>query len=127
DSPRGATPADVVNRRQRYGGRMEILRPRVYSTSDVSGLSRPYSAIAAGLRARIDNEKGFWWSKSNQNIYGITGLEQVDDFIIGETNCTANLLNASQVSTIIRYDGFRHWGNYLCSLSPQWSFECVRR
>ncbi|HDW1240518.1 TPA: phage tail sheath subtilisin-like domain-containing protein, partial [Escherichia coli] len=78
DSPRGATPADVVNRRQRYGGRMEILRPRVYSTSDVSGLSRPYSAIAAGLRARIDNEKGFWWSKSNQNIYGITGLEQVD-------------------------------------------------
>lgn len=32
DSPRGATPADVVNRRQRYGGRMEILRPRVYST-----------------------------------------------------------------------------------------------
>lgn len=127
DSPRGATPADVVNRRQRYGGRMEILRPRVYSTSDVSGLSRPYSAIAAGLRARIDNEKGFWWSKSNQNIYGITGLEQVDDFIIGETNCTANLLNASRVSTIIRYDGFRHWGNYLCSLSPQWSFECVRR
>ncbi len=127
DSPRGATPADVVNRRQRYGGRMEILRPRVYSTSDVSGLSRPYSAIAAGLRARIDNEKGFWWSKSNQNIYGITGLEQVDDFIIGETNCTANLLNASQVSTIIRYDGFRHWGNYLCSLSPQWSFACVRR
>ena len=127
DSPRAATPADVVNRRQKLGGRAELLRPRVYSTSDVSGLSRPYSAIAAGLRARIDNEKGFWWSKSNQNIYGVTGLEQVDDFIIGETNCTANLLNASQVSTIIRYDGFRHWGNYLCSLSPQWSFESVRR
>ncbi|NWG93739.1 phage tail sheath C-terminal domain-containing protein [Escherichia coli] len=127
DSPRAATPADVVNRRQKLGGRAELLRPRVYSTSDVGGQSRPYSAIAAGLRARIDNEKGFWWSKSNQNIYGITGLEQVDDFIIGETNCTANLLNASQVSTIIRYDGFRHWGNYLCSLDPQWSFECVRR
>ncbi|EEW1720858.1 phage tail sheath subtilisin-like domain-containing protein [Escherichia coli] len=127
DSPRTASPADVVNRRHKYSARMEILRPRVFSTGDLSDLSRPYSAIAAGLRARIDNEKGFWWSKSNQNIYGITGLEQVDDFIIGETNCTANLLNASQVSTIIRYDGFRHWGNYLCSLDPQWSFECVRR
>ncbi|MXC43744.1 phage tail protein, partial [Escherichia coli] len=77
DSPRAATPADVVNRRQKLGGRAELLRPRVYSTSDVGGQSRPYSAIAAGLRARIDNEKGFWWSKSNQNIYGITGLEQV--------------------------------------------------
>ena len=128
DSPRAATPADVVNRRQKLGGRAELLRPRVYSTSDVGGQSRPiFSHCCWFLRARIDNEKGFWWSKSNQNIYGITGLEQVDDFIIGETNCTANLLNASQVSTIIRYDGFRHWGNYLCSLDPQWSFECVRR
>lgn len=96
DSPRTASPADVVNRRHKYSARMEILRPRVFSAGDLSDLSRPYSAIAAGLRARIDNEKGFWWSKSNQNIYGITGLEQVDDFIIGETNCTANLLNASQ-------------------------------
>ena len=89
---------------------MEILRPRVYSTSDVSGLSRPYSAIAAGLRARIDNEKGFGGANRIKNIYGITGLEQVDDFIIGETNCTTNLLNASQVSTIIRYDGFETLG-----------------
>ncbi|EFK3241255.1 phage tail protein [Escherichia coli] len=129
DSPTAATAEDVVRRRQSYGARVEILRPRIFTTSDITGASRAYSAKAAGLRARIDNDgkHGFWWSKSNQNIYGVTGVEQIDDFIIGETNCTANLLNAEQVSTIIRYDGFRHWGNYLCSLDPQWSFECVRR
>ncbi|WP_183074374.1 phage tail sheath C-terminal domain-containing protein [Salmonella enterica] len=127
DSPIAATPADVVRRRQNYGARIEILRPRVYTTSDTSGTPRPYSAIAAGHRCRIDNEKGFWWSKSNQPIYGVTGLEQIDDFEIDSTTCTANQLNKNQVSTIIRYNGFRHWGNYLCSTDPQWSFECVRR
>jgi len=127
DSPRWVTAQDVALRRQSYGARIEILRPRVYTTSNVDSFSRPYSACAAGLRSRIDNEKGFWWSKSNQQILGITGLEQIDDYIIGEKNCTANLLNASQVSTIIRRSGYKHWGNYLCSTNPQWSFECVRR
>ncbi|EGX6617165.1 phage tail protein [Salmonella enterica] len=127
DSPIAATPADVVRRRQNYGSRIEILRPRVYTTSDTSGTPRPYSAIAAGHRCRIDNEKGFWWSKSNQEIYGVTGLEQIDDFEIDSTTCTVNQLNKNQVSTVIRYNGFKHWGNYLCSTDPQWSFECVRR
>lgn len=127
DSPVAATPADVVKRRQNYGARIEILRPRVYTTSDTSGTPRPYSAIAAGHRCRIDNENGFWWSKSNQPIYGVTGLEQIDDFEVGSTSCTVNQLNKNQVSTVIRYDGFRHWGNYLCSTDPQWAFECVRR
>ncbi|STM02906.1 Terminase small subunit (gp1) [Escherichia coli] len=45
---------------------------------------RPYSAFAAGLRARIDYEKGWWWSKSNQEVYNILGVEQVDEFILGE-------------------------------------------
>lgn len=127
DSPVMATAQDVVQRRQSFGARVEILRPRVYSISNISGASRPYSACAAGLRSRIDNDNGFWWSKSNQQIYGVTGVEQPDDYIIGDTTCIANLLNGSQVSTIIRRSGFRHWGNYLCSTDPQWAFECVRR
>lgn len=127
DSPTAATPASVVKRRQNYGARIEILRPRVYTTSDTSGTRRPYSAIAAGHRCRIDNEKGFWWSKSNQEVFGVTGVEQLDDFEIDSTTCTVNQLSANQVSTIIRYNGFKHWGNYLCSVDPQWSFECVRR
>lgn len=110
DSPSMATPQDVVQRRTLFGGRVELLRPRV-SVTDDSGQTvfRPYSARAAGLRARIDYEKGWWWSKSNQDVMNITGLEQADTFILGEQNCTANLLNMENISTIIRHDGFKHW------------------
>ncbi|ELY4662266.1 phage tail sheath subtilisin-like domain-containing protein [Cronobacter muytjensii] len=129
DSPSGATAVDVAKRAKKYGARVEMLRPRIMVTSDVTGesVSRPYSAAAAGHRVRIDSEKGWWWSKSNQTVLGFTGLEQVDTWLIGDENCVANQLNQENVSTIIQLDGFRHWGNRLCSSDPQWRFEAVRR
>lgn len=124
----GATLQEVVQRRQSYSARTELLRPRV-QVSDRDGqlVYRPYSAFAAGLRARIDYEKGWWWSKSNQDINNILGVEQIDEFILGEENCDANLLNMQNISTIIRRAGFKHWGNRLCATDPQWRFESVRR
>ncbi|ELY4673263.1 phage tail sheath subtilisin-like domain-containing protein [Cronobacter muytjensii] len=129
DSPSGATAVEVAQRAKKYGARVEMLRPRIMVTSDVTGesVSRPYSAAAAGHRVRIDNELGWWWSKSNQTVLGFTGLEQVDTWLIGDENCVANQLNQENVSTIIQLDGFRHWGNRLCSSDPQWRFEAVRR
>ncbi|ELY5938916.1 phage tail sheath subtilisin-like domain-containing protein [Cronobacter malonaticus] len=129
DSPSGATAVDVAQRAKKYGARVEMLRPRIMVTSDVTGesVSRPYSAAAAGHRVRIDNELGWWWSKSNQTVLGFTGLEQVDTWFIGDENCVANQLNQENVSTIIQLDGFRHWGNRLCTSDPQWRFEAVRR
>ncbi|EIC82050.1 major tail sheath protein [Serratia sp. M24T3] len=82
-------------------------------------LPLPYSARAADLRARIDLDRGWWWSKSNQDIFSILGVEHVDDFILGEPNCQANLLNMENISTIIRRDGFKHWGNRLCTRDPR--------
>ena len=128
DCASGATLQEVVTRRQLYGARCELLRPRVL-ISGIGGQQeyRPYSAVAAGLRARIDYENGWWWSKSNQEIFNIQGVEQVDECIAGEEACDANLLNMQNVSTIIRHSGFRHWGNRLCSADPRWQFESVRR
>lgn len=128
DCASGATLQEVVQRRQSYGARTELLRPRVQtSNSDGQLVYRAYSAFAAGLRARIDFEKGWWWSKSNQDINNILGVEQIDEFILGERNCDANLLNMQNVSTIVRRSGFKHWGNRLCADDPQWHFESVRR
>ncbi|UJL38435.1 phage tail sheath C-terminal domain-containing protein [Pantoea agglomerans] len=128
DCKSGATLQEVVQRRQSYGARVELLRPRVQvSNADGQLVYRPYSAFAAGLRARIDFEKGWWWSKSNQDINNILGVEQIDEFILGDRNCDANLLNMQNVSTIVRRSGFKHWGNRLCSDDPQWHFESVRR
>ncbi|WP_368750159.1 phage tail sheath family protein [Klebsiella aerogenes] len=124
-----ATPADAVRRGQMYGARVEILRPRIMVTDDVTGklVSRPYSAAAAGHRMRVDSDYGYWWSKSNKEVYGFSALEQVDSYIIGNPNCVANQLNQSNVSTIIMMDSYKHWGNRLCIDDPQWRFEAVRR
>lgn len=128
DSSSMATAQDVVKRRDLYGERVELLRPRIQKVDATGALIyRPYSAAAAGLRARIDVENGWWWSKSNQVVYNITGTEQVDDWTLDDENCTANLLNMDNVSTLIRHDGFRHWGNRNCSTVVQYQFEAVRR
>lgn len=129
DMPSMATGEDAARRAQMYGSRVEILRPRIMVTDDVTGKinARPYSAAAAGHRMRIDNDYGYWWSKSNKEVYGFSGLEQVDSFVIGDETCVANQLNQANVSTIIMLDSYRHWGNRLCYSDPQWRFEAVRR
>ena len=38
-----------------------------------------------------------------------------------------NVLNGNEVTTIIREDGFRLWGNRTCSADPQWAFLSIRR
>ncbi|OAT26731.1 phage tail sheath monomer [Buttiauxella ferragutiae ATCC 51602] len=128
DSLSMATPADVIQRHTLYGERVEILRPRVKVTNEKGEkIYRPASAYAAGLRSRIDDVLGWWWSKSNQAMYGFEGLEQIDSWSIGDENTVANQLNMNGVSTIITYGGFRHWGNRNCSIDPLRWFEVAVR
>ncbi|EMK6709814.1 phage tail sheath subtilisin-like domain-containing protein [Vibrio cholerae] len=129
DCERTASYTDAIKRARQFGERVEITWPwvRVFDTELAKEIDRPYSARAAGLRARIDAEKGFWWSKSNQEIYGIVGTSQPVDWALGDPNTTANMLNENKVSTIIREGGFRHWGNRTCSTDPKWTFEQTRR
>ncbi|RBM25134.1 phage tail sheath C-terminal domain-containing protein [Vibrio tarriae] len=129
DCDRTASYTDAIKRARQFGERVEITWPwvRVFDTELAKEIDRPYSARAAGLRARIDAEKGFWWSKSNQEIYGIVGTSQPVDWALGDPNTTANMLNENRVSTIIREGGFRHWGNRTCSTDPKWTFEQTRR
>lgn len=89
--------------------------------------SEPASARVAGLIAKIDNDRGFWWSPSNQEINGIVGTARPVDFKLGDANSRANLLNEAKVATIIRQDGFRLWGNRSLSSDPKFAFLSVRR
>ncbi|SMG62548.1 [weak similarity to] major tail sheath protein, partial [methanotrophic bacterial endosymbiont of Bathymodiolus sp.] len=43
-------------------------------------LFAPASTRIAGLIAKSDNERGFWWSPSNREINGITGTARSIDF-----------------------------------------------
>nr|WP_329956785.1 phage tail sheath subtilisin-like domain-containing protein [Orientia tsutsugamushi] len=87
----------------------------------------PNSPYIAELIARSDNENGFWWSPSNQEIYGIVGTARPVDFTLGDANCRANFLNENEVTTIILQEGYRLWGNRSCSSDPKCAFLSVRR
>ena len=82
----------------------------------------PASAWVAGLFAWTDNEYGFWASPSNKEFVGITGTARAIEFLDGDETCRANLLNNANITTIIRDEGFRLWGNRTLSSDPKWAF-----
>src|SRR5690606_23030706 len=69
----------------------------------------PASSRVAGVIAKSDAERGFWWSPSNRTVAGIVGTSRPIDFALGDPNASANLLNEGKVATIIHQDGYRLW------------------
>lgn len=128
DGP-NTTDADAVTYSNDFGSsRVYVVDPWVLKT-DATGaaVAKPASPCVAGLIAKSDNDRGFWWSPSNQNINGIVGTARPVDFALGDANARANLLNEQGVATIIRQDGYRLWGNRTLSSDPKWIFLSVRR
>lgn len=120
--------ADAIAYRQDWGSqRVYVIDPFVKVLSGTQIVSRPASARVAGLIAKTDQDKGFWFSPSNQNINGILGAHRAVDFALGDATSRANLLNANEVATIIYEDGYRLWGNRTCSSDPKWAFLSVVR
>ncbi len=129
DGP-NATDAAAISYRQDFGSaRVYPVDPWVRVLNPVTGATedQPASARVAGLIAKSDNDRGFWWSPSNQEIAGIVGTSRPVEFAMGDVSCRANVLNANQVATIIYQGGYRLWGNRSCSIDPKWAFLSVRR
>lgn len=91
------------------------------------GVSVPASPAVAGLINKVDNERGFWWSPSNNEINGIEGTSRAIDFTLGDYTSRANLLNEAKIATIVREQGFRLWGNRTLAMDPKYAFLSVRR
>ena len=99
----------------------------VWDMAASADVVQPASARVAGLISKSDNERGFWWSPSNQEILGITGTARPIDFVMGDSNCVANHLNENNVATIIHQDGYRLWGNRTPATDTKFAYLCVRR
>lgn len=129
DGP-STTDEAVIQYRGDYGDkRVYIVDPKVtvYDPETNSHVAYPASPTVAGVICRMDNDKGFWWSPSNQELYGITGTARPIDFDISDPHSQANYLNENEITTIIRHEGFRLWGNRTTSSDPNWAFLSVRR
>lgn len=84
-------------------------------------------ARAAGLRALIDSETGFHKTLSNVGVSGVIGLSKDVFFNLQDTQTDAGILNDNHITTLIRSDGFRYWGNRTCSDDPLFAFESTVR
>lgn len=120
--------ADAIAYRGDWGSpRVYVVDPGVKVVRGGVIVNEPASARVAGLIARTDNDRGFWWSPSNQTLNGIVGTTRPVDFTLGDANCRANHLNENDVATIIREDGYRLWGNRSAASDPKFAFLSVRR
>ena len=129
DGPNTNDEAVKSYRAQFGSSRVYLIDPgvKVWDTETSQVVDRPASARVAGVIAKSDNERGFWWSPSNREINGISGTTRAIDFALGDGNARANLLNEDGVATIIQENGYRLWGNRSCSSDPKWAFLSVRR
>lgn len=85
------------------------------------------TARALGLRAKIDNDTGWHKTLSNLGVNGVTGISASVFWDLQQVGTDADLLNQAEVTTLIRKDGFRFWGNRTCSDDPLFAFENYTR
>ncbi|WP_287479278.1 phage tail sheath subtilisin-like domain-containing protein [Shewanella sp.] len=71
-------------------------------------------AIAAGLRARIDDEQGWHKSLSNVPVNGVLGISADVYWSLQDKDTDSNDLNEKGITTLIKYQGYRFWGNRTC-------------
>ena len=104
--------------------RIYVVDPNVKVSASVTS---PASAYVAGVIAKSDAERGFWYSPSNRIIQGIVGTSRAIGFFLGDESSEANILNENDVATIVRENGFRLWGNHSTTTDAQFQFISTRR
>ena len=142
DAPIGTTYAQAIAGRGPAGTinfntsseRVRLCYPHVKVYDPVLNAERlePLSARAAGLRAKMDVDKGFWWSSSNQELMGVIGVERQLSAMIDDPQSEVNLLNEQGITTIFNSygTGYRLWGNRTAAwptVTHMKNFENVRR
>jgi len=83
-------------------------------------------AIAAGLRARIDDEQGWHKSLSNVPVSGVLGISADVYWSLQDKDTDSNDLNEKGITTLIKYQGYRFWGNRTCD-EQTYTFEVYAR
>ena len=124
------TLTDATNYRKNFSQReLMVIWPDFVSwNTTTSQADTAYAtARAMGLRAKIDQETGWHKTLSNVGVNGVTGLSASVFWDLQATGTDADLLNQAGVTTLIRKDGFRFWGNRTCSEDPLFAFENYTR
>lgn len=90
-----------------------LLWPNFIAYNPVSGENEefPSPAYAVGLRAYIDNQYGWHRSLSNIAVSNVLGMSKDVFWALQAEDSDAQTLNNDEITTIIKRNGFRFWGN----------------
>jgi len=124
------TLSDATNYRKNFGQReLMVIWPDfiAWDTNANASAKAWATARALGLRAKIDQETGWHKTLSNVAVNGVTGISASVFWDLQEPGTDADLLNEAGVTTLIRNDGFKFWGNRTCSDDPLFLFENYTR
>lgn len=124
------TISEAMNYRKNFSQReLMVIWPDfvAWNTATSAAETAYATARALGLRAKIDNDTGWHKTLSNVGVNGVTGISSSVFWDLQQSGTDADLLNEACVTTLIRKDGFRFWGNRTCSDDPLFVFENYTR
>ncbi|MCL6353656.1 phage tail sheath protein [Pectobacterium polaris] len=124
------TISDAINYRENFSQReLMVIWPDfiAWDTTANASATAYATARALGLRAKIDQETGWHKTLSNVGVNGVTGISASVYWDLQAPGTDADLLNQAGVTTLVRKDGFRFWGNRTCSDDPLFLFENYTR
>lgn len=122
--------SEAIAYREGFGSReLMLIWPDFINWDTATSSNAPAAAVARalGLRAKIDQQVGWHKTLSNVAVNGVTGLSRDVYWDLQNPATDAGLLNANEVTTLIRRDGFRFWGNRTTSSDPLFAFENYTR
>lgn len=124
------TVSEAIAYRAGFGAReLMLIWPDFINWDTATSANVPASAVARalGLRAKLDEQVGWHKTLSNVPVNGVTGLSKDIYWDLQNPATDAGLLNADEVTTLIRRDGFRFWGSRTCTEDPLFAFENYTR
>ncbi|MBA5238326.1 phage tail sheath protein [Pectobacterium aroidearum] len=124
------TLSDAINYRENFSQReLMVIWPDfiAWDTTANASTTAYATARALGLRAKIDQETGWHKTLSNVGVNGVTGISASVYWDLQAPGTDADLLNQAGITTLVRKDGFRFWGNRTCSDDPLFLFESYTR
>jgi phage tail sheath protein FI len=124
------TKEDATTYRKQFSQReLMVLWPDFVGWDTATSTSRTIdaTAIALGMRAKIDEETGWHKTISNVGVNGVTGISSDIYWDLQDPATDAGYLNEQEVTTLINATGYRFWGSRTCSDDPLFAFENYTR
>lgn len=135
-APKGTTLSKALEGRGPLGSinfqtssdRVQLFFPYVTGLLGLESLA----THAAGLRMKTDVEQGYWFSISNRELLGVTGVEIGLTARADDPQSETNRLNEKGITTVFNSygTGYRLWGNRLAcfpTVSHIKNFEVAQR